>query len=291
MRRGIFYLSRAERLALGCLCVVLTGIGIYRSMPAGGPEVVRLDDSVRMEVHRFMREVKTGVQRTDRLADLRPFDPNRVDSATLASYGLPPAVAGRVVRYRQAGGRFRCEADLARIYGMRDTDYERLRPYLRFGPQKAERRYSMRKSFPDKQKGTLAKRRKLASGEFVELNAADSAALCRVPGIGPVRARAIIRYGNRLGGYVSVNQLGEVYGIPDSSLCWFKVEPVVRTPLYLNRASFKELLRHPYLSYEQVQTIIRHRQKFGPLDRLEQLSLYEVFTERDLARLAPYVHF
>ena len=54
---------------------------------------------------------------------------------------------------------------------------------------------------------------------------------------------------------------------------------------------FRQLLRHPYLNYEQVKAIFQYRQKFGPLHSLQELRNYEVFTPEDFIRLAPYVSF
>lgn len=54
--------------------------------------------------------------------------------------------------------------------------------------------------------------KKIKAGEHIVLNTADTTALKTVPGIGSYYARKIIAYGQRLGGYVSVDQLDEIEG-------------------------------------------------------------------------------
>ena len=225
---------------------------------------------------------------------LHPFDPNTADSATLVRLGLHPRLARRICRYRAAGGRFRHTRDLARIYGMDTAALRRLCPYIRIAaapganpsfrkPRPLEKSHYAYTPYPS---------RKLPRGRQLDLNAADSAELLRVPGVGPYFARRIVRYRERLGGFVSPEQLREIPNLPDSVQTWFRVtaEKAQRS-LRLNTATFRELLRHPYLNYEQVKAIVNYRERQGALQTLQELSLSEAFTPVDLERLTPYVSF
>lgn len=225
---------------------------------------------------------------------LHPFDPNTADSATLVRLGLHPRLARRICRYRAAGGRFRHARDLARIYGMDTAALRRLRPYIRMAaapganpsfrkPRPLEKSHYAYTPYPS---------RKLPRGRQLDLNAADSAELLRVPGVGPYFARRIVRYRQRLGGFVSPEQLREIPNLPDSVQTWFRVTAEkAQSPLRLNTATFRELLRHPYLNYEQVKAIVNYRERQGALQTLQELSLSEAFSAADLERLTPYVSF
>ena len=225
---------------------------------------------------------------------LHPFDPNTADSATLVRLGLTPRLARRICRYRAAGGRFRHARDLARIYGMDTAALRRLRPYIRIAaapganpsfrkPRPLEKSHYAYTPYPS---------RKLPRGRQLDLNAADSAELLRVPGVGPYFARRIVRYRQRLGGFVSPEQLREIPNLPDSVQTWFRVTAEkAQRPLRLNTATFRELLRHPYLNYEQVKAIVNYRERQGALQTLQELSLSEAFSAADLERLTPYVSF
>ena len=225
---------------------------------------------------------------------LHPFDPNTADSATLVRLGLHPRLARRICRYRAAGGRFRHARDLARIYGMDTAALRRLSPYIRIAaapganppfrkPRPLEKSHYAYTPYPS---------RKLPRGRQLDLNAADSAELLRVPGVGPYFARRIVRYRQRLGGFVSPEQLREIPNLPDSVQTWFRVTAEkAQRPLRLNTATFRELLRHPYLNYEQVKAIVNYRERQGALQTLQELSLSEAFTPVDLERLTPYVSF
>ncbi|NDE78729.1 MAG: helix-hairpin-helix domain-containing protein [Chitinophagaceae bacterium] len=60
----------------------------------------------------------------------------------------------------------------------------------------------------------------------ISLENADSAALEKMPGIGPVLSARIIKYRDKLGGFYEVDQLREVYGLSDS--VFSKIAPLLR---------------------------------------------------------------
>ena len=145
------------------------------------------------------------------------------------------------------------------------------------------------------QRPTYPRAEKYPAGTVVELNGADSLQLKKIPGIGSTFARRIVKYRDLLGGYASVDQLGEVYGIDAERLealrSWFRVDTAQLHRLSVNQATLRELVRHPYLTYEQARAIVRLVQQKGKLQGWENLQLLEEFTESDQIRLLPYLSF
>lgn len=125
---------------------------------------------------------------------------------------------------------------------------------------------------------------------IVELNAADSLQLVKIKGIGPYYAIKILRYRERLGGFYSVNQLKEVkmtYFNVDSATCFFQVNPQLIHKRNLDTMSFKAMLRHPYLEYEDVQLIFNAKRKFGTLS-YQLLEEQKVLPAYKLKKIKPY---
>lgn len=135
---------------------------------------------------------------------------------------------------------------------------------------------------------------KLAEGETIGLNASDTAAWKKIPGIGDVYSARIVEYRDRLGGFVRKEQLLEIYGIdPD---LYARISPYIETdggcrPVPINQLEFKELLRHPYLNYKQVQAIMNLRRKQGEITTVRELAMLDEFTSEDIFRLEPYLSF
>jgi len=126
-----------------------------------------------------------------------------------------------------------------------------------------------------------------------DLNKCDSTELEGLPAIGPVLASRIIKYRKLLGGYVSVSQLREVYGLSDSTFNFIssrvEADSADISFIHINSASFKELIRHPYFERYDVQSIIKYRELKGKIDRFEQLIENKVITGKKTLKIRPYL--
>lgn len=225
-----------------------------------------------------------------------PFDPNHADSATLLRVGLRSWQVSNLLKYRRKGGRWHSPDDFSRLYGLTDEEFARLRPYIRIAPEDWRKpRAEVDESpygTPKAEKPHFERQDKYAEGTVVQLNEADTVALKHIPGIGSYYARKIVQYRERLGGFVHVSQVAEIEGLPAGITRWFAVEvqPAPRR-IRINHATFKELVRHPYLSYEQTKVVVNHIRRYGPLRSWRDLRLYTEFSDTDFRRLAPYVVF
>lgn len=138
-------------------------------------------------------------------------------------------------------------------------------------------------------------RTKFPKGTVVELNTADTTILKKVPGIGSSFARRIVKYRNLLGGFYTVAQLGEVYGIDEDRYYalapWFRTDASLVRPIRINRIPSDSLPYHPYLNKSQKRVLRQLRRQKGRIGGWENLQLLEEFTPADRERLAPYLSF
>ena len=242
---------------------------------------------------------------------LFPFDPNTADSTQLLRLGLKPWQIKNIYRYRAKGGVYSRPSDFARLYGLTVKQYRTLEPYIRISPdylpastlypEKDSRRFGSPGAYSSNRatEGTSSFNNhpassyspKLSPGESVVLNLADTTELKRVPGIGNYFARAIMRYGLRLGGYCRVEQLREINGFPVEALPYFTIqEPKVRQ-LNVNQLTLEELRKHPYINFYQARAILDYRRLHGQLHSLDDLKLLKEFPPEAIKQLEPYVCF
>jgi DNA uptake protein ComE-like DNA-binding protein len=109
-----------------------------------------------------------------------------------------------------------------------------------------------------------------------DINTATAQRLQTLLGIGPTRSARIIKYRDRLGGFVQKSQYAEVYGLDaialNSLLQFTYIAPNFQpTKLCINQDTMRTLLRNPYLSYDQVKQIVRSREKQGRFNSIEEL--------------------
>lgn len=139
-----------------------------------------------------------------------------------------------------------------------------------------------------------AQAKKAATYQSFDINTATPENLQTLPGIGEKLATRIIKYKNQLGGYVHKLQYQEVYGIglialQHLSLYTYILDDFQPHQLSINQADFKTLLRHPYLSYEQVKKIIQHRERYGAFQQVATLSEKAIIDAYTFKRLRPYL--
>lgn len=124
----------------------------------------------------------------------------------------------------------------------------------------------------------------------LELNQADSLALIRIKGIGPYYARRILTYRERLGGFYAVSQLKELnmtYFNVDSSAALLTANPALIRKKDFQTLTFKEILRHPYLEYEDVVLIFQAKKKYGGV-AYDTLQKHRVLPSHKLRKIKPY---
>ena len=201
-----------------------------------------------------------------------PFDPNQADIEELKQLGLATKTAKQIIRYRESGGTFRKKEDLKKIYSLSQEEYQILEPHIQIekpGSNRKEKVYST-----------------------ISINTQRVEDWQQFKGIGPSYAQRIIQYGEKLGGYHHTQQLYEVWGIPDSviqqHLSYVETKGEI-TQLSASKASYKTLLRHPYLRSKQVQLITRFREAHKGQISWKDIQALPCFTPEELDRLAPYI--
>lgn len=224
---------------------------------------------------------------------LQPFDPNTADSTLLVTVGLKPWMARNLIRYRNAGKVFRRPEDLQRLYGMNDSLYSTLLPFIQIDTAMFASSLGMCRVVSDTDTVITAYTPRIKRDTILDLNTADTTEFMLLRGVGRFTAMQIIRYRQALGGYYSTSQLYEISEIAndriDSLLPHLYADTSLITPIDVNRASVKQLYRHPYISYKQAEQLYDLRRRKLRLHSPDELSA--VFSPDERQRLLPYLRF
>jgi competence protein ComEA len=218
-------------------------------------------------------------------ATLFNFDPNTIDSATWHSLGTKCKTASSIQKYKASGGRFWKPEDIYKVWGMSDALKERLVSYIQIVPK--ENNYP-KKEYPVYEKKVYEKKQIAV----VEINSADSAAFESLPGIGGGFAKRIITFRNKLGGFYSINQVAETFGMADST--FQKAKPFLNcnnnliTKININITTAEELKNHPYVKWQLANIIINYRKQHGNYKAIEDLKKIMTIDEETYNKIAPY---
>lgn len=215
------------------------------------------------------------------------FNPNTASVADWERLGIRDKTAETIQKFLSKGGHFYKPEDIGKIWGLHKDDIERLTPYVRIENEKRE---FTSESPPDRYPAPTHK--KISSGS-IEINTSDSTRLISLPGIGSKLAQRIIGFRNKLGGFYSIDQVGETYGLPDST--FQKIKPMLTLSsatikkLNINSATLEELKSHPYIRYAIANALVQYRVQHGNYSSVEEIKKIMLISDDVYKKVSPYL--
>jgi len=224
-------------------------------------------------------------------AELFTFDPNTAPEADLKRLGLPDRTVKSILNYRDKGGKFRKKEDLEKIYTLGEADYARIAPFVTVSETLASTVNTRPMAYAG---GFSTPIKKPLANAPVDINRAGVEDWMTLPGIGQTRARQLVNYREKLGGYLSVDQVSEMFGLPDSVFQAMKPNLILTAKdlhkINLNTASLADLDAHPYITKRQAELIVAFREQHGTFVAPEDLGKMRAFSDRVwLAKIGPYL--
>lgn len=296
--KDFFYFTSSQRRALIVLLLlsfVLLGVNLFFLFSSNSNNE-KIENAVFLtEVEKFRVSLEEN-KSTDRYKKtytdyyksksnkealvLFSFNPNTLDSAGFISLGLRPYMVRNILKYREKGGRFRTKEAFSKVYGLTADQFQKIEPFIQI-PKKEETNYI-------KNEPTV---------RIIELNAADTTQLKQLAGIGSGFAKRIVAYRNKLGGFYSVSQLKEVWGLSLETVK--KITPYVAVDVSqlkkipVNKSSVDRLRSHPYINFYQAKAIYEYRKNEGEIQSIEECKKMEdeSLTPEFWEKVKPYIGF
>ena len=128
----------------------------------------------------------------------------------------------------------------------------------------------------------------------LDINKASQKDFETINGVGEVISERIIKYRNKLQGYSCSDQLYEVWGLEKSTakeiLRVFKIyqKPTIQK-INVNTATFKQVLKNPYIDYELCKKIFEYRDEVAELQQISELRNIKDFPLDKYERIVLYL--
>ncbi|MGC9330850.1 MAG: ComEA family DNA-binding protein [Bacteroidales bacterium] len=269
-----------EMLSLGFTDKLAQNIVNYRN--AGGKfyeaadmkKIYAMTEKFYVHIKPYIR-LKNDENKTPEQYEVFQFNPNKISSDSLQLLGFAPDVSERWIKYRKAAGGFENMDDIKKLYGIDTALLNKLIPVMSFNMDADEQ-------VPGSK--TIMQ---------VKINTANKKELLETETISESLAQRIIAYRNMLGGYYKTNQLLEVYGISQEDMNKLKDRIIIDeeniTYIDLNEISFADLLRHPYMSKNNVKNIMEYRDFAGRIKHPEELLKNNVIPDSTYQKILPYI--
>lgn len=349
-----FTFSRNERKGIIILLVIIFILAIANKTIFYFETPAKIDPALLDSASRELGSVSDSLNRQPVQKKLFPFNPNTIDSIVLISLDLPESVKLNLLKFRNRGGKIFSDADFKKIYGVTDSIFTLVSPYLMikdeshklplilakkelfvFDPNKATDNEFFRLGLSEKQVATIrnyqskggkfknkegffrmwglredqksvlndfvliegaensnSKAKSVIQFSQIDLNSADSIQLRQLPGIGEKLSKRIVKYRDLLGGFYSVSQLKEIYGLSEQTFLLnvdkLTVDVSKIRKLDVNFSDVNELSRHPYLKKNLARQIIKFRSGYGSIHDFAILRDSMILNIDDYTRLRPY---
>ena len=204
------------------------------------------------------------------------FDPNKATDSEFLRLGFSDKQIITIRKYLDKGGVFRDKSDFFKIRVISENQKRILSDWVVIeGKQKVPSGVKLAVNTP-----------------VIDLNSADSIQLKQLPGIGSVLSKRIVKYRDLLGGFYSVNQLKEVYGLSEQTIRQIegkvKLDNSKIRKIDLNFADADELSKHPYLKKKLATQIVKFRTKNGSLRDFSVLRDSMILNIDEYNRIKPY---
>ena len=299
-REKIFLLTSEQWLGVLILSLLLVGTMIaIKHLHVEEETLVLVEDSVKTNFKNaqakqdsIYKANKKNYKHDTIEIRMQMFDPNTVDSITLLHLGFKPWQAKNMLKYRAKGGKYRKKEDMKKLYGMTDSMYIALEPYICI----TQENVLVDSAQVDSAKmDSLPKWRSIKKDTILNLRTADTTELKMIRGIGSYRAKMIVRYREQLGGYARVEQMLEARGmdkvVADSILPHFYIDSVIVNKMSVNKMRPEVLQRHPYLNFEQAKAIYEYRRKHIRIKSAEELKKIKGLSSEDIEKIVIYLDF
>ncbi|MFT3703398.1 MAG: helix-hairpin-helix domain-containing protein [Agriterribacter sp.] len=215
------------------------------------------------------------------------FDPNTLPAEDWKKLGLKDKTIHTILNYTSKGGKFYKPQDLQKIYGLRNDDYDRLLPFVRIEENKKE--------------AVVVEEKKPASPHYpvkeikqVNINSADTSTWIELPGIGSKLASRIVNFRQKLGGFYSIEQIGEIYGLADSVFQKIKPRLICNSTdvqkININAATIDALKAHPYIKYHIGNAVIQYRNQHGNFQSVNDIRNVQLINDSVFRKISPYLN-
>ncbi len=305
-----FTFNKRERRALLILSVLIVLIGISPQLylllkPNENVDTKKFETGVRKF---YAAQTKSGLENQNlseeivkndlinnstvdsintgkKIVQLFSFDPNTSTENDFAKLGLNSRTIKSIVNYRNKGGHFKTAEDFKKIYTLSEEDYNRLKGFI-----------TIVDAVTPIEKSTDQKSYASYQPKIIDINLADSIEWEKLPGIGPYLTSKILKYRNALGGFFSINQIAEVYGMKPETYDVIKekikcdalsISSIKK--ININTIGKDELNAHPYINYRQATILVNYREQHGPYKNIDEIKNTESFTETELEKIKPYL--
>jgi len=218
-----------------------------------------------------------------------PFNPNFITDFKGYKLGMSTVEIDRLLKFREGNKYVNSAEEFQAVTKVSDSLLNAIAPYFKF-PDWVKNKKS---SFTSYEKQSFAKNEKII---LIDINKATQEDLIKIYGIGPGLSERILKQKEILGGFVSMEQMNDVWGLSPEVIeklnAQFKIGVIPNVKkIKINDASAKELSQFPYFRYPISKEIVTYRSMNGGISSSEDLIKIKGFPVEKVKIIEKYLEY
>ncbi|WP_166385080.1 ComEA family DNA-binding protein [Polaribacter sp. 11A2H] len=278
-RNGIFFLTL---LILTMQAVIVFGdLSSENEMDLNSNQVLAFHqqiDSLRI------------IETERRKPKIYPFNPNYITDSKGEKLGMSINEIDRLLAFRTTNKFINSKSEFQKVTQISDSLLNKIAPYFKFPDWVVNQ--NLNSSLKGAKQSYYKKKEKKVS--TTDINKATAEDFKTINGIGDAFSERIVKYRTRLQGFSIEDQLKEVWGldkeVANKVLSKFTIvdKPII-SKINVNTATFKELLKNPYIDYTLCKKIFEYRDEVAELQNISELKNIKDFPLDKYERIVLYL--
>lgn len=218
-----------------------------------------------------------------------PFNPNFITDFKGYKLGMSTVEIDRLLKFREGNKYVNSAEEFQAVTKVSDSLLNAIAPYFKF-PDWVKNKKS---SFASYEKQSFVKNEKII---LIDINKATQEDLIKIYGIGPGLSERILKQKEILGGFVSMEQMNDIWGLSPEVIeklnAQFKIGVIPNVKkIKINDASVKELSQFPYFRYPISKEIVTYRSMNGGIFSSEDLIKIKGFAVEKVKIIEKYLEY
>ena len=283
--RSYFQYSKSQRsgiFLLVMLCVICQLAFFYL-----GPSMENSENSEKQKWISLQSKVDSlKAEKQNYIPKIYPFNPNFITDYKGSKLGMSVAEIDRLLNFRKTNQYVNSASEFQKVTQVSDSLLSTISPYFKFPDWVNKRKANNFKPFEKKAEKIV----------LLDINHATKEDLIKIYGIGPALSDRILKQKELFGGFVSMKQMDDIWGLSPEVIenlnKYFRVTALPRIKkIDINNASIKELMLFPYFKYALAKSIVTYRSMNGDFKNSEDLTKINDFPIEKIDIISLYLEF
>ncbi len=281
-----FDFTRAQRVGILALCGLIIALQtIYYTVNFQSKDNEKIVKEVWLPIQNQTDSTST---KSTYKKKIYPFNPNFITDFKGYQLGMSIAEIDRLLAFRKQNKFVNSAKEFQEVTKVSDSLLKVISTNFKF-PDWVNNKSNAAINYKN---GTFEKKEKLT---ILDINQATKEDLMKVNGIGNALSERILKQKEVFGGFVSMEQMSDIWGLSPEVIEKLQTNFVVKNipnlnKIAINKASLKELSQFYYFKYPLAKAIVTYRSMNGMI-KIEDLSKINGFPLEKIKIIALYLEF